>query len=155
MRWLPCASRCRLLEIAGYDRGYFVRDPTGGESIELVLANQNSIDYQGIPCDAATRCLFRVPVVVSVAQAAGTSRAVARDAVGLDTDDKGTGVQWSETLVHLPDARTARCSEAHPAHGGQQPQLAIDVSPSRTGPACQPHFAVRKMPRGVSALPPG
>lgn len=105
MRWLPCASRFRLLEIAGYYRGYFVLDPTDGESIELTLANQNAIDYQGIPCDAATRCLFRVPVVVSVALAAGTSRAVARDAVGLDADDQGTGVQWSETLVHQPDAR--------------------------------------------------
>jgi hypothetical protein len=55
-----------LLEISGYEPGYFVLDPTDWEGIELALANQNAIDYQGIPYDAATRRLFGVPVVVAV-----------------------------------------------------------------------------------------
>ena len=38
-----------------------------------------------------------MPVVVAVAQAAGVSHTVARDAVVLDTDTSETGVQWSET----------------------------------------------------------
>ncbi|MFV8165802.1 hypothetical protein ACNQVK_27500 [Mycobacterium sp. 134] len=52
---------------------------------------------QGIPFDSAARRLFGVPVVVAVAQAAGVSHTVAKDAVALDTDHTGTGVQWSET----------------------------------------------------------
>jgi hypothetical protein len=46
------------------------------------------------PC--ARRRLFGVPVVVAVAQAAGVSHTVAKEAVALDTDTTGTGVQWSE-----------------------------------------------------------
>lgn len=85
------------LEQAGYEPGWFVLDPVDWEAIELQLANQNAIDYQGIPYDAATRRLFGVPVVVAVSQAEGVAHTVARDAVVLDTDTSGTGVTWSET----------------------------------------------------------
>ena len=70
--------------------------PVDWEGVELALANQNAIDYQGIPYDAASRRLFGTPVVVSVTQAAGVSHTIARDAVVLDTDSRGIGVQWSE-----------------------------------------------------------
>lgn len=85
-----------LLENAGYDPGYFVLDPADWEAVELLLTTSGATDVQGIPYDAPTRRLFGVPVVVSVAQAAGVSHTVARDAVALDTDTTGTGVQWSE-----------------------------------------------------------
>lgn len=72
-------------------------DPADWEAVELLLTTTGATDVQGIPYDAAARRLFGVPVVVSVAQAAGVSHTVARDAVALDTDTTGTGVQWSET----------------------------------------------------------
>jgi len=37
-----------------------------------------------------------VPVVATVSQAAGAGHALARDAVVVDTDTLGVGVQWSE-----------------------------------------------------------
>ena len=84
------------LETAGYDPGFILLAPVDWEGVELALANQNAIDYQGIPYDAASRRLFGTPVVVSVTQAAGVSHTIARDAVVLDTDSRGIGVQWSE-----------------------------------------------------------
>lgn len=84
------------LETAGYEPGYFLLDPVDWEGIELLLTTTGATDVQGIPYDPAARRLFGVPVVVSVAQTAGVSHTVARGAVALDTDNQGTGVQWSE-----------------------------------------------------------
>lgn len=85
------------LETAGYTPGYILLDPVDWEAIELLLASSGATDVQGIPYDPAARRLFGVPVVVSVAQAAGVGHTVAAGAVALDTGSEGTGVQWSES----------------------------------------------------------
>jgi hypothetical protein len=38
-----------------------------------------------------------VPIVATVSQAAGVGHVLARDAVVVDTDTQGIGLQWSET----------------------------------------------------------
>jgi hypothetical protein len=86
-----------LLESAGYEPGWICLDPVDWEAVELLLTTSGATDVQGIPFDPAARRLFGVPVVVAVAQTAGVSHTVAKDAVALDTDTTGTGVQWSET----------------------------------------------------------
>lgn len=86
-----------LLEQSGYSPGFFLLDPVDWEGIELLLTSSGATDMQGIPYDPAQRRLFGVPVVVSVAQAAGVGHTVAAGAVALDTGSEGTGVQWSES----------------------------------------------------------
>ena len=43
---------------------------------------------------SALRC---VPIVATVSKAAGVGHVLATDAVVVDTDSQGVGVQWSET----------------------------------------------------------
>lgn len=50
-----------------------------------------------MPFDPASRRLYGVPVIVSNSQTAGVGHAVAIDAVGLDSDNQGISVTWSET----------------------------------------------------------
>ena len=61
------------------------------------LADAQPIDHQALPFDPVARRLFGLPVVVSLAQAAGVSHTVATGAAAIDTDTPGVGVQWSET----------------------------------------------------------
>ena len=44
-----------------------------------------------------SRRLFGVSVVTTISQAAGVSHTLAADAVGVDVDTEGVGVQWSES----------------------------------------------------------
>ena len=56
-----------------------------------------AIEHLSLPYDPASRRLFGVPIVATVSQAAGVGHVLARDAVVVDTDTIGVGVQWSET----------------------------------------------------------
>ena len=57
-----------------------------------------AIEHLSLPYDPASRRLFGVPIVVAtVSQAAGVGHVLALDAVALDADTHGVGVQWSET----------------------------------------------------------
>jgi hypothetical protein len=49
-----------------------------------------------LPYDPASRRLFGVPIVATVSEAAGVGHVLATDAVVVDTDSQGVGVQWSE-----------------------------------------------------------
>lgn len=49
-----------------------------------------------MPYDPASRRLFGVPIVATVSEAAGVGHVLATDAVVVDTDSQGVGVQWSE-----------------------------------------------------------
>lgn len=67
------------------------------EGVELALSSTNAIEHLSLPSDPASRRLFGVPIVATVSQAAGVGHVLARDAVVVDTDTIGVGVQWSET----------------------------------------------------------
>ena len=56
----------------------------------------NAIEHMSLPITWLRR-LFGVPIVSTVAQAAGVGHVLASDAVVVDTDTQGVGVQWSET----------------------------------------------------------
>jgi hypothetical protein len=85
------------LETAGYAAGSLVLHPLDGEGVELALASSNAIEHLSLPYDPATRRLFGVPVVATVSEAAGVGHVLATDAVVVDTDSQGVGVQWSES----------------------------------------------------------
>ena len=85
------------LEVAGYTAGAIVLHPSDFETVELALSSTNAIERQGLPYEAAQRRLYGVPIAVTVAATAGVGHVLAVDAVVLDTDTQGVGVQWSET----------------------------------------------------------
>lgn len=85
------------LELSGLEAASIVLHPSDWEGVELALSTTNAIEHMSLPYDPATRRLWGVPVVTTVSQAAGTGHALARDAVRIDTDNRGVGVQWSET----------------------------------------------------------
>jgi hypothetical protein len=64
------------------------------------------VEHLSLPYDPASRRLFGVPIVATVSQAAGVGHLLAADAVALDADKLGVGVQWSETSRN-PTASTA------------------------------------------------
>lgn len=84
------------LEVAGLEPGAIVLNPVDFEGIELALASTNAIEHMSLPYDAATRRLFGVPIATTTSEPAGASHVLAKDAVVLDTDTQGVGVQWSE-----------------------------------------------------------
>ena len=84
------------LEVAGYAPGAIVLHPSDFEGIELALASTNAIEHMSLPFDAATRRLFGVPIASTVSETAGVAHVLAQDAVVVDTDSQGMGVQWSE-----------------------------------------------------------
>ncbi len=55
------------------------------------------MEHLSLPDDPASRRLFGVPIVATVSEAAGVGHVLATDAVVVDTDSQGVGVQWSET----------------------------------------------------------
>ena len=55
------------------------------------------MEHLSLPSDPASRRLFGVPIVATVSEAAGVGHVLATDAVVVDTDSQGVGVQWSET----------------------------------------------------------
>ena len=55
------------------------------------------MEHLSLPDDPASRRLFGVPIVATVSEAAGVGHVLARDAVVVDTDSQGVGVQRSET----------------------------------------------------------
>ena len=57
------------------------------------------MEHLSLPYGPATRRLFGVPVVVTIAATAGVGHALAADAVALDTDTRGVDVQWSENAT--------------------------------------------------------
>ena len=64
----------------------------------LARTSSNAIEHLSLlPYDPASRRLFGVPVVATVSEAAGVGHVLAADAVVVDTDTQGVGVQWSET----------------------------------------------------------
>ena len=85
------------IESQGYEPAFLLLNPADWESVELALASTNAVEHLSLPYDSATRRLFGVPVVVSNAQAVGVSHAVGNSAIGLDTDQAGVQVAWSET----------------------------------------------------------
>lgn len=85
------------IETGGYSAGAIVLHPSDFEAIELAIASANSIEYRGLPYDAAARRLFGVPIATTTSQDVGVGHVLAADAVVLDTDTQGVGVLWSET----------------------------------------------------------
>ena len=67
------------------------------EGVELALSSTTAIEHLSLPYDPASRRLWGVPIVSTVSQAAGVGHVLATDAVVVDTDSQGVGVQWSET----------------------------------------------------------
>jgi len=67
------------------------------EGVELALSSTNAVEHLSLPYDPASRRLFGVPIVATVSEAVGVGHVLATDAVVLDTDTIGVGVQWSET----------------------------------------------------------
>jgi HK97 family phage major capsid protein len=85
------------LEVAGHVAASIVLHPSDWEGIELALASTNAVEHLSLPYDPATRRLFGVPVVTTVSATAGVGYALADQAVAVDTDTQGVGVQWSES----------------------------------------------------------
>ena len=85
------------LETEGYTAGAIVLHPGDWEGVKLALSSTNAVEHLSLPYDPASRRLFGVPIVATVSQAAGVGHVLARDAVVVDTDSLGVGVQWSET----------------------------------------------------------
>jgi hypothetical protein len=69
-----------------------VLHPTDWESVELALSSTNAVEHLSLPYDPATR-----PVVATVSEIAGVGHVLAQDAVVVDVDTIGIGVQWSES----------------------------------------------------------
>jgi len=100
------------LEAAGLVAGAIVLHPTAWEGVELALASTNAVEHLALPYDPASRRLYGVPVVVTISEAAAVSHVIANDAVALDTDTLGVGVQWSENSTAESFSRNqiqARC----------------------------------------------
>ncbi len=95
---IPITLRKALtkLEAAGYTAASIVLTPADFETVELALSTTNAIEHIGLPYDPAARRLYGVPIVVSTSQTAAVAHVLARDAVAVDTDHSGVGVQWSE-----------------------------------------------------------
>lgn len=85
------------LELSGLVASSIVLHPNDWEGVELALSTTTAVEHMALPYDPATRRLWGVPIVTTVSQTAGTAHALARDAVVVDTDNRGVGVQWSET----------------------------------------------------------
>lgn len=85
------------LELTGYEAGFLLLHPTDWESVELALSSTAAVEHLSLPYDPASRRLFGVPVVTSVAQAVGVSHAIAKDSCALDLDTYGVSLQYSET----------------------------------------------------------
>jgi HK97 family phage major capsid protein len=85
------------IETVGLTAGAIVLHPADFELVELGVASANAIERQGLPYDPAARRLFGVPIATTVSATVGTGHVIAADAVVLDTDSQGVGVQWSET----------------------------------------------------------
>ena len=85
------------IETAGYAAGLIVLHPTDWEGVELALSCTNAIEHLSLPYDPASRRLFGVPMVATVARLPASDTSWPRDAVVVDTDTIGVGVQWSET----------------------------------------------------------
>ena len=74
------------LEMAGHEAGVIALHPSDWESIELLIASDEAIQFRGLPFDLATRRIWGVPVAVTTSQDVGVSHTLARDAVCVDTD---------------------------------------------------------------------
>ena len=59
------------LEVAGYTAGSVVLHPTDWEGVELALSSTNAIEHMSLPYDPASRRLFGVPIVSTVARPRG------------------------------------------------------------------------------------
>jgi len=88
------------LEVSGYAASSIVLHPSDFEGIELALSTVTAVEHLSLPFDAATRRLFGVPIVATVSQAAGVGHVLATDAVVVDTDTVGVGVQWVGDVQH-------------------------------------------------------
>ena len=100
------------LEVAGHTPAAIVVHPADFEAVELAIATTTAVEYRGLPYDAATRRLFGVPIATTVSQEVGTGHVLAVDAVAVDTDTQGVGVQWSESSNDTDFAQNmlrARC----------------------------------------------
>ena len=66
------------------------------KGVERALSSTNAVEHLtlSLPYDPANRRLFSVPVVATVSEAAGVAHVLATDAVVVDTDSQGVGVQW-------------------------------------------------------------
>lgn len=85
------------IETQGYAPGAIALHPSDFEAVELALSSTNAIEHLGLPFDSAARRLYGVPIATTVSATAGVGHVLAADAVVLDTDSQGVGVQWSET----------------------------------------------------------
>ena len=80
--------------------------PIDWESVELALASTNAIEHLSLPYDPASGRRFGVPVVARVSEAAGVGHVLATDAVVVDADTIGVGVEWSRRPTAMTSQRT-------------------------------------------------
>ena len=66
----------------------------------MALSTVNAVEHMSLPYDPALRRLFGVPIVASVSQAAGVGHVLGADAIVVDTDTLGVGVQWVGDVQH-------------------------------------------------------
>ena len=67
------------------------------EGVKLALSSTNAVEHLSLPYDPASRRLFGVPIVATNAVTAGVSYSLATGAIGLNIDNLGVQVAWSET----------------------------------------------------------
>lgn len=84
------------IEVSGNSPGAIVLHPETFAEIEITLASNTALEYRGLPYSAAQRLLYGCPIAVTVSQEVGVGHVIAADAVVLDIDAQGVGVQWSE-----------------------------------------------------------
>jgi hypothetical protein len=84
------------LETSGYAAGSIVLHPSDWEGVELALPSTNAVEHLSLPYDPPAVGCSVCPVVATISQAAGVGHVLAQDAVVVDTDTIGVGVQWSE-----------------------------------------------------------
>ena len=87
------------IEVAGHVPGSIVLHPTDFEGIELALASVTAIEHLSLPFDSASKRLFGTPMVTTTAATAGVGVVLAQDAVVVDVDSQGVGLQWSENAA--------------------------------------------------------
>ena len=87
----------RLQRVVSQAVHYLNSHSSDWEGVELALSSTNAVEHLSLPYDPASRRLFGVPIVATVSEAAGVGHVLATEAVLVDTDTIGVGVQWSET----------------------------------------------------------
>ncbi len=85
------------IEVQGHSPSAIVMNPLDFESVELALSTTTAVQYQGLPFDSVARRLYGLPIVVANVETQGTAHVLASGAVGVDTDQLGILIEWTQT----------------------------------------------------------